>query len=190
MNKVTLTEVDQTGVPTFASAAFSPDNSQNARRYFNALLSEEFPLGYNVEVSEFTAPSEKGGVGKAVCRVRYSLPQMKAAGTYAGQSATTVVQTGQAEYLQAVATITLPPMWAKMMLLQVPVSDVLRLQIAALCRAAILDAMMGLVGDLKPSAAFPASAWTTQLSPASPLFRGLQGANPEDVFTGAYGVAP
>jgi hypothetical protein len=55
-----------------------------------------------------------------------------------------------------------------------------------LIRGALLDSLGGVIGDLIPGAAFDEDSWTTEVSSTSPLFRGLSGANPEDVFTGSY----
>jgi len=192
MNKVSLSSLSSVGVPTFASVPYSPDNSQNARRFFTALACDEMVPGVQIEVSEMTAPSDaKGGPAKAVSRVRYSLPQLKLATSNGSiNQGTTLAMTGQSEFAQAGFTITVPALWAKVILGAVPASVGLRQQAAAICRAAALDALNGLFGDVKPSAVFPTSSWNAPLAPTSPLFRALQGANPEDVFNGSYGVAP
>lgn len=192
MNKVSLSAINANdGTPTFALVPYSPDNSQNARRFMAALASAfSGDADLQVEFSEMTAPSEsKGGPAKAVCRVRVSLPQLKLVSGVAGSSYGSLAFTGQNEFAQAALTLTVPALWSKVVLGAVPTSDSLRLQVVALIRGAICDCVNGVLGDLRPAAAFDAAAWTTLPAPTSPLYRALQGANPEDVFNGSYGDA-
>jgi hypothetical protein len=180
------------GVPTFGNLPYSPDNSQNARRFMTGLTCDEFGGDVvQIEVAEMSAPSEsKGGPAKAVCRVRVSVPQLKLA-TTAGTvgSSTGLAMTGQQDYIQAVVTLTVPALWGKIILGAVPSTAELRFQTVGLIRMGLCEAVNGVIGDLKPSTAFASTAWTTALPTTSPLYRALQGANPEDVFNGSYGVA-
>lgn len=190
MNKVTVSSITDEGVPSFASTAYSPDNSQNARRLFTALSSTEFISGISVAVTELTAPADKtGGAVKALCRVRYGVPQLKLASSLgSGFASAGLQQTGQTDFVQATLTLTLPAMYAKILLKQTPASAGLVLQVQALARAAVLDTLSGIFSDFKPGSAFDASAWTSPFAPTQPLLRACQGANPEDVFNGSYGA--
>lgn len=190
MNKVSVSAIAAGGTPTVAACTYSPDNSQNARRFMAGLACDEFGgNSIQLELSEMTAPSDaKGGPAKVVCRVRAAVPQLKWSMTDAAIGSG-LVMSGQSEFFQSVHTVTVPALWAKVLLGAVPATEALRLQAMGLIRCIVLDAVNGILGDLKPSTAFAATAWTTMPTSSSPLFRALQGANPEDVFNGSYGVS-